>query len=137
VVIGSGMTGLETAEYLAGLGNQVTVVEMQARVGPDAYLPNLIDIVTRLKKNGVQLLASTKLVEVREGAVVLEHASTGEITVQETDAVVLSIGVKPERSLAEELKRVMPQVKLLGDAAKPGRIGQAIQSGFETAYVMN
>lgn len=136
VVIGSGMTGLETAEYLAEQGNQVTVVEMQPRVGPDAYLPNLIDIVTRLKKNGVQLLASTKLVEVREGAVVLENVSTGDISVQDTDAVVLSIGVKPERGFVDELKRAMPQVKVLGDAAKPGRIGQAIQSGFETAYVL-
>ncbi|WP_342424425.1 FAD-dependent oxidoreductase [Paenibacillus sp. FSL E2-0178] len=136
VVIGSGMTGLETAEYLAEQGNQVTVVEMQSRIGPDAYLPNLIDIVTRLKKNGVQLLASTKLVEVREGTVVLENVSTGDISVQDTDAVVLSIGVKPERGFVNELKRVMPQVKVLGDAAKPGRIGQAIQSGFETAYVL-
>ncbi|MEK4324511.1 FAD-dependent oxidoreductase [Paenibacillus sp. FSL R7-0312] len=136
VVIGSGMTGLETAEYLAEQGNQVTVVEMQPRVGPDAYLPNLIDIITRLKKNGVQLLASTKLVEVREGAVVLENVSTGDISVQDTDAVVLSIGVKPERGFVDELKRAMPQVKVLGDAAKPGRIGQAIQSGFETAYVL-
>lgn len=136
VVIGSGMTGLETAEYLAEQGNQVTVVEMQPRVGPDAYLPNLIDIITRLKKNGVQPLASTKLVEVREGAVVLENVSTGDISVQDTDAVVLSIGVKPERGFVDELKRAMPQVKVLGDAAKPGRIGQAIQSGFETAYVL-
>lgn len=136
VVIGSGMTGLETAEYLAEQGNQVTVVEMQSRIGPDAYLPNLIDIVTRLKKNGVQLLASTKLVEVREGTVVLENVSTGGISVQDTDAVVLSIGVKPERGFVDELKRVMPQVKVLGDAARPGRIGQAIQSGFETAYVL-
>ncbi|WNS41387.1 FAD-dependent oxidoreductase [Paenibacillus sp. MMS20-IR301] len=136
VIIGSGMTGLETAEYLAARGNQVTVVEMQPRIGPDAYLPNLIDIVTRLKKDGVQLLAAMKLVEVKDNAIVLEHTATGEISVLETDAVVLSIGVRSERGLADELKRVMPQVKLLGDAAKPGRIGQAIQSGFETAYVL-
>lgn len=67
---------------------------------------------------------------------VLENVSTGDISVQDTDAVVLSIGVKPERGFVDELKRAMPQVKVLGDAAKPGRIGQAIQSGFETAYVL-
>lgn len=136
VVIGSGMTGLETAEYLAELGNQVTVVEMQPRIGPDAYLPNLIDIVTRLRKNGVELLSSTKLTEVMADAVVLENTSTGETVLKEADAVVLSIGVAPERGVAEELKQALPKVKVIGDAAKPGRIGQAIQSGFETAYVL-
>lgn len=137
VVIGSGMTGLETAEYLADMGNQVTVVEMRPRVGPDAYLPNLIDIVTRLKKNGVELLASTKLVEVQDGAIVLENTSTGETSLKKTDAVVLSIGVTPDRSFVDELKQVLPNVKVIGDAGKPGRIGQAIQSGFETAFVLN
>ncbi|WP_339171527.1 NAD(P)/FAD-dependent oxidoreductase [Paenibacillus sp. FSL H7-0943] len=137
VVIGSGMTGLETAEYLADMGNQVTVVEMQPRVGPDAYLPNLIDIVTRLKKNGVELLASTKLVEVQDGAIVLENTPTGETSLKKTDAVVLSIGVTPDRSFVDELKQVLPNVKVIGDAGKPGRIGQAIQSGFETAFVLN
>lgn len=137
VVIGSGMTGLETAEYLAAHGNQVTVVEMQPRVGPDAYLPNLIDIVTRLKKSGVELLASTKLVEVQDGAIVLENSATGETFVKEVDAVVLSIGVAPERSFTEKLRLALPKVKVIGDAGKPGRIGQAIQSGFETAFVLN
>ncbi len=136
VVIGSGMTGLETAEYLVDRGNRVTVVEMQPRIGPDAYLPNLIDIVTRLKKSGVELLASTKLVEVKDGSVVLENTSTGEVTEREADAVVLSIGVTPESSFAEELKQALPNVKVIGDAGKPGRIGQAIQTGFETAYML-
>ena len=136
IVIGSGMTGLETAEYLADQGNEVTVVEMQPRIGPDAYLPNLIDIVTRLRKNGVELLSSTKLTEVKADAVVLENTATGEITLKEADAVVLSIGVTPERSFVDELKQALPKVKVIGDAAKSGRIGQAIQSGFETAYVL-
>ncbi|MCE3198898.1 NAD(P)/FAD-dependent oxidoreductase [Paenibacillus sonchi] len=137
VVIGSGMTGLETAEYLVDRGNRVTVVEMQPRIGPDAYLPNLIDIVTRLKKSGVELLASTKLVEVKDGSIVLENTSTGEVTEREADAVVLSIGVAPESSFTEELKQALPNVKVIGDAGRPGRIGQAIQSGFETAYMLH
>lgn len=136
VVIGSGMTGLETAEYLVDRGNRVTVVEMQPRIGPDAYLPNLIDIVTRLKKSGVELLASTKLIEVKDGAIVLENTSTGEVTEREADAVVLSIGVAPESSFTEELKQALPNVQVIGDAGRPGRIGQAIQTGFETAYML-
>ncbi|MNW60234.1 hypothetical protein D3C74_381990 [compost metagenome] len=50
--------------------------------------------------------------------------------------MVLSIGVTPESSFTEELKQALPNVKVIGDAGKPGRIGQAIQTGFETAYML-
>ncbi|MNI96067.1 hypothetical protein D3C73_1544510 [compost metagenome] len=66
----------------------------------------------------------------------LENTSTGEVMEREADAVVLSIGVAPESSFTEELKQALPNVKVVGDAGRPGRIGQAIQSGFETAYML-
>jgi pyruvate/2-oxoglutarate dehydrogenase complex dihydrolipoamide dehydrogenase (E3) component len=45
-VIGSGMTGLETAELLAEQGNTVTVYEMANQIGGGAYFQNLIDVTT-------------------------------------------------------------------------------------------
>ena len=42
-IIGSGMTGLETAELLAERGNHLIIAEMMDAIGPDAYLQNLQD----------------------------------------------------------------------------------------------
>lgn len=136
IVVGSGMTGLETAEYLAARKNKVTVVEMQHKIGPDAYLPNLIDITSRLKKYNVEMLPSMKLIEIRNNEIVLENMRDSSTLTKKTDAVVLSLGVKQNLALIEEIEKIFPIVKVLGDANKPGRIAQAIHTGFETAYFL-
>ena len=43
-VIGSGMSGLETAEKLAGDGNTITVIEMADKISPQTYSQQLYDI---------------------------------------------------------------------------------------------
>ena len=45
VVIG---TGLETAEYFTGMGNRVTMVEMQDKVGPGLYVQHYFDLYPKL-----------------------------------------------------------------------------------------
>ena len=43
-VIGSGLTGLETAELLVDKGNTVTVVEMADKIGPGIIRPAERDV---------------------------------------------------------------------------------------------
>jgi 2,4-dienoyl-CoA reductase-like NADH-dependent reductase (Old Yellow Enzyme family)/thioredoxin reductase len=135
-VIGSGMTGLETAEYLAAKNNKVTVIEMLEKIGPGAYLPNLIDVVTRLKKYGVELIPGTKLLEITESGVKVEAVKLGEVRELKSDAVVLSVGVKNDPGFVASIREQFENVKVIGDVAKVGRIGQAIQTGFEYAYYL-
>ncbi|MFB0921779.1 MAG: FAD-dependent oxidoreductase, partial [Oscillospiraceae bacterium] len=35
ILVGAGMTGIETAEYLCSAGNKVTVVDMLNKIAPD------------------------------------------------------------------------------------------------------
>ncbi len=72
-VVGSGLTGLETAEKLAEDGNRLLVVEMLEQIGPGAYHQNLEDVLGRLKESRPEFITSHKLVEIREGEIVLEH----------------------------------------------------------------
>jgi 2,4-dienoyl-CoA reductase-like NADH-dependent reductase (Old Yellow Enzyme family)/thioredoxin reductase len=136
VVIGSGMTGLETAELLALQGNRVTVIEMQSKIGPDTYLPNLIDVTTRLKKHNVEMIPSMKLIEIKEGEVLLQDTKNSFISAKIADVVVLSIGARSNNSMVSELEKIVPIVKVLGDAYKPGRIAEAIHTAFEKAYFL-
>lgn len=53
-VIGGGVTGLETAEYLSA-DNKVTVVEMQNAVGTTLYPSVLHFLKERLDKNGAEI----------------------------------------------------------------------------------
>jgi NADPH-dependent 2,4-dienoyl-CoA reductase/sulfur reductase-like enzyme len=137
IVVGSGLTGLETAEYLSEKGNKVDVIEMLAKIGSGAYLPNLYDVTTRLKKMNVSMMPSTKLLKISDTGIVVQNTSNLSVKDIECDAVVLSLGVKINDEFLNELYNNFDNVKVLGDAEKPGRIGQAIQTGYEKAYVLD
>ena len=136
VVIGSGLTGLETAEYIADKGNKVTVIEMLDKIGGDAYASNLYDVTSRLKKYGVEFLTSTKLIGIEDENIKVESTINGEVSTIKADNVVLSLGVRSRRELLDELEEHFSIVKVVGDTYKPGRIANAIHTGFEKAYVL-
>ena len=133
-VIGSGLTGLETAEKLAEDGNRLLVVEMLEQIGPGAYHQNLEDVLGRLKESHPEFITSHKLVEIREGEIVLEHVKSGRRVTRQVDAVVLSVGVKSDDLQAREMKKRFPRVLIIGDARQPGRIYNAVRDGFDTAW---
>ncbi|MCR1972366.1 NAD(P)/FAD-dependent oxidoreductase [Clostridium cochlearium] len=136
VVIGSGLTGLETAEYIADKGNKVTVIEMLDKIGGDAYASNLYDVTSRLKKYGVEFLTSTKLIGIEDENIKVESTINGEVSTIKADNVILSLGVRSRRELLDELEEHFSIVKVVGDTYKPGRIANAIHTGFEKAYVL-
>jgi NADPH-dependent 2,4-dienoyl-CoA reductase/sulfur reductase-like enzyme len=133
-VIGSGMTGLETAELLAEQGNNVTVYEMMDTIGPGAYFQNLIDVTMKLNKLGVSMLPSHKLAKITDEKIVLEKVDTKEIVEAPVDAVILSLGVRSNNQMEDAIKSAFTNVKVIGDASKPRKIAQAISEGFEEAY---
>ncbi len=133
-VIGSGLTGLETAEKLAEDGNHLLVVEMLEEIGPGAYHQNLDDVLGRLKENRPEFITSHKLVEIREGEIVLEDMKSSRRVTRQVDAVVLAVGVKSDDVLAREMKKRFPRVLVIGDARQPGRIHNAVRDGFDTAW---
>lgn len=132
VVVGSGMSGLETAHFLAERGNRVDIVEMAEKIGPGIGFQNLTDIKEQLAPYNVNYYPSHKLSEVKKNEVVLE-SEKGKLSLW-ADSVVLAMGVKPEKGLAEELGTEMEHVFVVGDAEKGGRIADAIHSAFEMAY---
>ncbi len=133
-VIGSGLTGLETAEKLAADGNSMVVVEMMDELGPGAYFQNLEDVLGRLVAYNPELITSHRLVEIGEGEVVLEHVRSGRRVTRPVDQVVLAVGVRGEERVAAELQPHFARVITVGDAREPGRIYGAVRGGFDAAW---
>lgn len=133
-VVGSGMTGLETAELLAEQGNNVTVFEMADIIGPGAYFQNLIDVTTKLTKLGVEMHPSYKLIKIEGDRIVLENLKELETVEFPLDAVILSVGVRPNTGIIEDIKAHFENVKIIGDVNKPRKIAHAIKEGFDVAY---
>ncbi len=131
-VIGSGLTGLETAEILSRQGHKVKVVETQSEVAPGMFPVIKNEIVNRLKALQVELLTNTALTEITENGVLCKTAEG--IKELPCDQVVLALGVRPDQGLAESLRAEGYEPILLGDCAQTGKIVTAISNGFNCGY---
>ena len=129
-VIGSGMTGLETAEFLCA-ENRVTVVEMADTIAPGTWMQHVNDLLPKLEKAGTQCLTGKKLVEIKEQFAVLEDCKTKKTDLIAADAVVLAMGVRPERALYDACRAICPQTRLIGDAEHGGRIADATHAALD------
>ena len=136
-VIGSGLTGLETAEKLAEDGNQIIVVEMLNQIGPDAFVQHLDDILPRLNAYKVDFIVGQKLIKITANSIIMENTSSRQQSEENIDYVVLSVGVKSNDKLAKELQPHFERIYTIGDARKVGRIAQAMRDGFDTAWGIN
>ena len=130
-VIGSGMTGLETAHYLTEKGNKVTVVEMAKKIAPGTWMQHVDDIMPKLEKAGTVFMTGEKLSEINDGYIVTENVKTEEFTRVNVDHVVLALGSRPVNFLEQELKRDGFKVFTVGDSKKVGRIADATKSAYE------
>ena len=130
-VIGAGLTGLETAEYLLEKGNQVTIIDMLDKPAPNANHTNVADVCGRLAKSGANYLLGYSLKEIKADSVVLEKLENKEEVNVSIDAVVLSLGFRPNQSLIPELEANGVEVKLIGSAIKDGTIAPAVRTGYE------
>ena len=128
VVVGSGMTGLETAEILNETGNEVTILEMADEIAPGTWFQLLDDEMERLTPFGTRFLPSHQLLEIREDEVLARNVKTGEVLHLPAECVVLSLGVKPAGTLAKKLGETLPRVYAVGDAVKSGTIADAVKS---------
>ena len=135
-VIGSGMTGLETSELLVSKGNKVTVVEMADKIAPGAWFQQLDDALPVLEKAGTEFLTSHKLLSVSSNGIELENLKENKAVAIKVDLVVLSLGVRSDNSLYNDIKNSDSyKVYNIGDSKKIGRIANATESAYQ--LVMN
>lgn len=130
-VIGSGMTGLETAEMLCESGNQVSVIEMADTVAPGVWFQHIDDILPKLKGYSTEFYTSSKLIEIRKNCIVIENTKSHKTLEIPCDLVVLSLGVKPDNALYNELKTEFKNVYNIGDSLKSGRVHNATESAYQ------
>ncbi len=137
-VIGSGMTGLETSELLVSQGNKVIIVEMADEIAPGAWFQHVDDAMPVLKNAGTEFYTSHKLLEINDGSISAENVITGEKKTINCDFVVLSLGVRPETALFNQLEADGKfKVYNIGDSDKIGRIANATESAYQLAVSLD
>lgn len=127
-VIGGGLVGLETAEFLAEKGHSVTVVEMRDAVGIGVYASVVFTLKKALAEHGATILTGHRLTAVTpDGA----EAQAGEETVLiPCDFTVLALGSQPESPVLSQFLAVFPEAAVIGDALAGRRMMEATAEGY-------
>ena len=132
-VIGGGMVGCETAEYLAARGCKVSVIEMMDKIAAGESSTILPTLLENYKTYGVEQYPSHKVKEFRMDAVVCENKDGAEVTIP-CDYIVLAMGARSNEFDAAALEAANIPVYSIGDAAgKAADISNAIRTGYDTA----
>lgn len=132
-VIGGGMVGCETAEYLAARGCKVSVIEMMDKIAAGESTTILPTLLENYKTYGVEQYPSHKVKKFRMDAVVCENKDGAEVTIP-CDYIVLAMGARSNEFDAAALEAAGIPVYSIGDAAgKAADISNAIRTGYDTA----
>lgn len=134
-VIGSGMTGLETAEVLALEGCELTLVEMLDSLGPGMYPSVVEDVMSRVRPHNPKILTGHRLMKITPEGVELTRLTDGTKVFAAADWVVLSLGVRPRKAVVDAFKAAFPDVQVIGDAQRGGRVLEAAQDAHGRAFV--
>ncbi len=132
LIIGGGGIGAETADFLSEKGKAVTLVEMREGIALDlvGHLQHFLNM--RLKEKNVQILTATKVLRFEPSGVWVEDAK-GIRKLGGFDSVVAAVGGKPDNDLATALKGKVPEIFVVGDAAQPREVLEALLEAEEAA----
>jgi NADPH-dependent 2,4-dienoyl-CoA reductase/sulfur reductase-like enzyme len=134
VVIGGGLVGMETADFLREKGiKDITLVEMLASSPVLAISAHGYMVHKRLRADGVKLMFDTTVKLIEEGSVVVTQGGEDR-KLKPVNQVIIAVGVTPRNILKEMLRKKGIRHFIIGDAMAPRRIIEATTDGAKAAW---
>lgn len=135
VIIGGGMTGAETADFLSAYGKNVSIVEILPNIAGEAEPNSRYFLMRRLENQKARVLTEARAKEISDASVTVELAS-GEILELPADNVVLATGLRANAPLKDELAGSGARLIVVGDADKVKNGFLNIQEAFEAGIAL-
>ncbi len=132
LIIGGGMSGAETADFLGEHGRTVTIMDMLPAIAQDVESTVRTFLMQRLEEHHTQMITSAKVKRFYPDGVAYEQDGI-EREIRGFDTLVLSLGVKSYNPLEEKLRSRVNELYVIGDAEKAGKANHATESGLAVA----
>ena len=134
-VLGGGLVGCEEALQLARLGYQVSLIEMQAELAPDASFMHRKNLLRQIQdQENLTVYTGARCTLVTETTVTAVTATeTLEIP---TDWVVLCAGLRPRAELVNQLRLLVPETYVIGDCNRARNVVAATREGYDAAVAL-
>ncbi|KUO77183.1 MAG: NADH:flavin oxidoreductase [Desulfosporosinus sp. BRH_c37] len=160
IIVGGGAVGVDTALLLAECGTldsntlrflmlqhaesekelyrlltqgskKITVLEMIKGIGRDIGPSTRWSMLADLKRYKVNCLDETKVLEVRAEGVLVENAGSQKVI--PADTVIFAVGSRSNNELYLALQGKIESLSIIGDAAKPRKVLDAIHEAYAEA----
>ena len=128
-IIGGGLVGCETADFLADQGKQITIIEMLRKVAADVGPLRKHFLMQRLANGGVKMLTSSRVEEIAEQGIITIDENGQRKNIGIYDIIVLALGSKSENKIASHIEDTVSKVFVIGDALRPRMALDAIAEG--------
>lgn len=133
LVVGGGMVGSETAAFLGELGHDVSVVELRDEIGADVISEHRKYLMKDFEEYKIKTITGAKVARFFEGGVSYSVTDGMEQSIEGFDTVVLAMGSRNYDPLSEEVKKILEDVYVVGDAFKARRALDATAEALEVA----
>jgi 2,4-dienoyl-CoA reductase-like NADH-dependent reductase (Old Yellow Enzyme family) len=114
VVIGGGLVGAETAEYLTAYNKNITILEMLDEIVPDSEYSPKYFLMENLKNGNVAIHTKACVEEILDDRVVFMHEGVKKEVL--ADTVIVATGTKPCNELIQAIHGIVPEIICIGDA---------------------
>ena len=134
-IIGGGLVGCETAEFLQKQGKQITIIEMLDDIAGKMVYAQKTILEARLKTAGVNIITGAKCKEITDDGLVVVTKAGDELHI-EAGSVVIAVGDRSNKALERELKGIVTELYTAGDCVKPEGIAEAVAAGHLAALAI-
>ena len=135
LVIGGGMTGVETADFMGEHNRAVTILEMRPDIALDEQMIPRAFLMPRLQDHNIQKIVNATVKEFTPDGCIYTCGGQ-DYTLTGFDTIVLAMGVKSYNPLEEAAKAVCDQVFVVGDAKTAGPANKATEAGLAAALAI-
>lgn len=134
-IVGNGLVGAETADWLSELGKEVTLIGKSPEVAPGAEALNKLLMMEALKKKEVNIINNAGVKEILPDGVVIELDDQIK-EIRGMDTIVVALGYKPNNNLLEVIQAKGIPVYVAGDCIRPRRIAEAVHEAFQVGVTI-
>ena len=133
LVVGGGMVGCEVADFLGELGHEVSVIELRDQLGPDVIPEHRKFLMKDFEAYKVQCVTGAKVAQFFTDGVSYTLADGTEGRLEGFDNVVLAMGYRNNDTISEEIKKIVAETYVIGDAVKARKALDATAEGLNAA----
>lgn len=127
LVIGGGLVGCETADYLGERGYDVTLVEAKDDIAGDIVSEHRIYLMKNFVENQVKVYTSSPVLKVSKNGVVIDR-NDNQVKLKDFDSIVLALGSKAYQPFDKQLAN---EQYVIGDAKDARRAIDALKEARE------